>query len=80
MQNLTILSLQQKMAAGDLTARGLTEWYLRRIADLDTAGPSLHAVIEVNPDALAIADALDAERQAAARPRAAARHPCLAQR
>ena len=63
MQNVTILSLQQQMADGDLTARALAEGYLRRIADLDASGPSLHAVIEVNPDALSIADALDAERR-----------------
>ncbi|MEY4939590.1 MAG: Glutamyl-tRNA(Gln) amidotransferase subunit [Verrucomicrobiota bacterium] len=60
----TIDGLQQRMAAGTLTARELTVAYLQRIADLDQAGPQLKAVIEVNPDALAIAERLDAERKA----------------
>lgn len=62
MEELTIYELQQRMAAGQLTARELTEAYLARIAAVDQAGPRLNAVIEVNPDALEIADALDAER------------------
>ena len=47
-----------------LTARGLTENYLARIEAVDRGGPALNSVIELNPDALAIAEALDAERQA----------------
>ena len=64
MEELTITELQQRMAAGQLTARQLTEAYLARIAAIDQAGPRLNAVIETNPDALEIADALDAERAA----------------
>lgn len=64
MEEWTIIELQQQMAVGRLTARELAEAYLARIADLDQAGPRLNAVIEVNPDALAIAAALDAERAA----------------
>ena len=64
MTELTLLELQTGMQAGELTARSITEMYLRRIAALDRAGPTLNAVIEVNPDALEIADALDAERRA----------------
>ena len=60
----TIDDLQARMAAGTLTARELTAAYLARIAEIDQAGPKLNAVIEVNPDALAIADQLDAERKA----------------
>ncbi|MBI3885816.1 MAG: amidase [Opitutae bacterium] len=60
----TIDSLQARMAAGTLTAHELTAAYLARIAEIDRAGPKLNAVIELNPDALAIADALDAERKA----------------
>src|SRR3954470_16928640 len=60
----TIDGLQQQMQAGRLTARELTAAYLERIAAIDRAGPKLNAVIEVNPDALAIAAQLDAERQA----------------
>ena len=60
----TIDDLQTRMVAGELTAHTLTAAYLARIAEVDKAGPKLNAVIELNPDALAIADALDAERKA----------------
>jgi amidase len=59
----TIDSLQQKMQKGQYTSRSLTELYLQRIEDVDKKGPALHAVIEVNPDALQIADELDKERK-----------------
>ncbi len=51
------------MKSGKYTARSLTELYLHRIESLDKQGPSLHAVLETNPEALQIADALDAERK-----------------
>ena len=60
-EEATAAELQARMQAGLLTARGLTEAYLARIGSLD---PQLQSVLEVNPDALAIADALDAERKA----------------
>ncbi len=60
----TIDDLQRRMAAGELTARALTQAYLERIAEIDHAGPKLNAVIELNPDALTIADRLDVERAA----------------
>jgi amidase len=60
----TIDVLQQKMQQGVYTARSITELYLKRIEQIDKAGPGLHAVLEVNPDALAIADQLDKERKA----------------
>ena len=50
------------MEAGALTARALTQAYLDRIAAVDKDGPRLNSVIELNPAALADADALDAER------------------
>jgi amidase len=59
----TIDNLQARMAAGTLTAHDLTAAYLARIAEIDKAGPALNAVLELNPDALIIADALDAERK-----------------
>ena len=62
MEELTILEAQSRMATGDLTARQLAESYLARIAEIDQAGPRLNSVIEINPDALEIADALDRER------------------
>ncbi len=52
------------LGGGTLTARQLTQAYLDRIAAIDDAGPTLNAVIELNPQALADADARDAERQA----------------
>jgi len=52
------------MAGGTLTSHALTEAYLQRIAALDHAGPAVNAVIELNPNALAEADARDRERQA----------------
>jgi amidase len=58
----TISDLQAQMSQGELTARALAEYYLQRIAELDQAGPRLGSVIETNPDALAVADQLDAER------------------
>lgn len=60
----TVADLQAAMASGARTSRGLVELYLARIAQLDRQGPRLHAVLETNPDALAIADQLDAERRA----------------
>jgi amidase len=59
-----IVQLQARMQAGELTAHTLTSAYLARIAEIDRVGPALRAVIEINPDALAIADRLDAERKA----------------
>ncbi|HEV2235077.1 MAG TPA: amidase [Ktedonobacterales bacterium] len=63
-EEATLAQLQAAMTAGQVAARELVEWYLRRIATLDGAGPTLRAVIETNPDALEIAAALDAERAA----------------
>lgn len=60
----TIGDLQQKMQHGVYTSVDITHLYLKRISSLDKAGPLLNAVIEVNPDALAIAARMDAERKA----------------
>ncbi|HET9578334.1 MAG TPA: amidase [Usitatibacter sp.] len=56
--------LGERMASGSLTAQQLAAAYLERIRDIDAAGPALRAVIELNPDALAIAASLDRERAA----------------
>lgn len=61
---LSAQDAQVAMTAGTLTSRTLTRSYLDRIARIDDAGPMLNAVIELNPGALAEADALDAERAA----------------
>jgi amidase len=62
-EEAAIGDLQSAMAAGRETAFSLTTKYLRRIEEVDRQGPKLNAVIEVNPDALTIAQALDLERQ-----------------
>jgi amidase len=63
-EELTITQLQDGMAAGTWTSRSLVELYSARIEKIDRNGPTLRSVIEMNPDALAIADRLDAERKA----------------
>ena len=68
LEELTIADMQRLMAVGDLTAVELTEGYLARIEAIDRAGPALNAIIELNPDALAIATQLDAERARGASP------------
>ena len=60
----TMTELQGKMESGELTARRLAELYLERISEIDKEGPYLNSVIELNPDALEIADTLDEERKA----------------
>jgi len=63
LDEITITDLQAGMASGKFTARSITEKYLARIEEIDKKGPALNSVLEVNPDALAIADALDQERK-----------------
>ncbi len=60
----TITDLNEKMESGELTSRQVTELYLQRIAAVDKSGPYINSVIELNPDALEIADGLDKERKA----------------
>jgi amidase len=62
-EEATIAELQTAMQAGRLSAESLTEIYIARIQAIDRAGPTLKAVQEINPDALAIARALDEERR-----------------
>jgi amidase len=64
LSELTIGDLQEGMRTGQYTSRSLAERYLARIEAIDRQGPSLRSVIEINPDALAVADALDKERRA----------------
>jgi amidase len=58
-----IASLQEIMQRGETTSRELVRYYLGRIEAIDRNGPELRAIIELNPDALEIADALDEERR-----------------
>ena len=60
----TVADLQRMIASGQQTSRSLCEAYIARINEIDRAGPALRSVLEINPDALTIADALDAERRA----------------
>lgn len=63
LNELSIVDLQKGIQAGKYTARSLAEKYLARIEAIDRKGPTLRSVIEVNPDALALADELDREHK-----------------
>ena len=66
LDEVTVRELQAGMEEGRFTARGITELYLARIEAIDKDGggrPGLHSIIEVNPEALDIAEALDGERK-----------------
>ncbi len=63
LDEITLADLQAGLKSGKYTARSLTEMYLARIEVIDRKGPAVNSVIETNPDALAIADALDRERR-----------------
>ncbi len=59
----TVAELRSAMQSGKLTSRSLVDAYLRRIENVDKRGPQINSVIEINPDARSIADALDRERK-----------------
>jgi amidase len=63
LEEITIEELQSGMKSGKFTARSITEQYLQRIHEVDKQGPSINSVIEINPDAIAIAESLDRERK-----------------
>lgn len=62
LEEVSIAELQEGMASGKWTAKQITELYLGRIEAINRQGPALRAVIETNPDAVAMAEALDEER------------------
>ncbi|MDT4966978.1 MAG: amidase [Acidobacteriota bacterium] len=64
LEEVTIAELRLGMKSGKWTARSLAEKYLSRIGEMDKRGPAVNSIIELNPQALAIADALDKERKA----------------
>jgi amidase len=64
LEEATLDDLDRGFRSGQFTSRTVTEWYLSRIDALDKNGPRVNAVIELNQDALGIADALDRERAA----------------
>ncbi|MCX6122834.1 MAG: amidase [Ignavibacteriales bacterium] len=63
LEETSISELAEGMASGKYTARSIAEKYLARIEAIDRQGPTLRSVLELNPDALAIADELDKERK-----------------
>ena len=63
LDEITIDDLQKAFQSGQYSSRSLSEKYLARVAEIDKAGPRVNAVIELNPDALQIAEALDQERR-----------------
>jgi hypothetical protein len=60
LNEVTISDLQRHLADGSVTSRAIVQWYVSRIASIDRSGPALRSFIELNPDALADADRLDA--------------------
>ena len=63
LDEITIAQLQDDMRTGKRTARAIVEAYLARIEEIDRGGARVNSIIETNPDALAIAEALDRERR-----------------
>src|SRR5579872_3329534 len=63
LEEVTIAELQAAMSSGQITAHRLVEMYLELIEAIDKQGPKINAILEINPEALAIATALDEERQ-----------------
>ncbi|HUQ32464.1 MAG TPA: amidase [Pyrinomonadaceae bacterium] len=63
LEEATIAELQAGMKAGKWTARSITQKYLSRIEEIDKRGPSVNSIIELNPDALSIAEQMDRERK-----------------
>lgn len=59
---VSVAALQKRMTDGSLTSVKLTDAYLARMDEIDSAGPKLRSVIERNPDARSIAEAMDKER------------------
>jgi len=63
LDEITIDVAQKGLQSGQYSSRSLTEKYLARIQEIDKSGPKVNSVIELNPDALQIADTLDEERK-----------------
>jgi amidase len=64
LDEITIDDAQKGFRSGRYSSRSIAEKYLARIEEIDKGGPMINAVIEINPEALQIADALDQERKA----------------
>lgn len=59
---ISLGELAEGLASGRWTSRDIVEWYLDAVERVDRSGPAINSILELNPDALAIADGLDAER------------------
>src|SRR5665213_863554 len=59
LEEISIAQLQKRMQQGEASSVSITQDYLDRIEKIDRQGPQLNAVIEINPDALSIAETLD---------------------
>ncbi len=64
LDEITIAELQDGMKSGRFTAQLLVEKYTERIHEIDKQGPTLNSIIQMNPDAQSIAEAVDQEREA----------------
>ena len=64
LDEITIDELQHKMQSGEYTSKSITKMYLKRIEEIDRNGPAINSVIEINPEAVDIAEAMDEERKA----------------
>ncbi|MFD2616027.1 amidase family protein [Terrilactibacillus laevilacticus] len=58
----SVLDMHQAMESGDISSKELVQMYLDRIENYDKKGPNINSILEVNPDALMIADKLDQQR------------------
>jgi amidase len=63
LEEITLAELQDGMKSGKFTARSLVEKYTARAEEIDKRGPAVNAIIQMNPDALSIAEDLDRERK-----------------
>ncbi|HEV2421860.1 MAG TPA: amidase [Candidatus Acidoferrales bacterium] len=63
LDEISVGELQEGMKSGRFTAHSIAQKYLERINEIDKQGPAINSVIELNPDALSIADSLDEERK-----------------
>jgi amidase len=61
LEEITVSEISEGFRAGKYSIRSITEKYIQRISEIDKKGPGINSIIELNPDALAIADALDQE-------------------
>lgn len=62
LEELTVARMEELLNAGETSSRELVLRYMERIALIDQSGPCLNSVLELNPDALHIAEAMDRER------------------